>query len=448
MELLILLSMLGLGGVVSLTNDDSSDEQETDSDNIEAQEAPSLGANAIELVDSEDNAINVNHSTRSSDTEYHIDADRWVYDIETGRGNDTVVADATTPGRIFLGDGDDQAWGGEGRDVLRGEAGDDDLYGRGGHDTLIDREGENYLHGGDGNDFLASNSGSTMIGGDGDDTFVLTLSTDAQAPLQILDFSPDEDQIQSINLHVSDGETFDLAAVAREDGDGTDLMFDGRVLAEIFGASEDDLAEVDVRVVVESGEYTDDDTGRVITSDFDTTSTIYAEGGDDTVSGSSGDVIYGGDGDDLIRVSGQLTADTASASDMSTASGGAGDDMILSSNGNILTGGEGEDIFGLSLSQYNGNGTGSAFDLTETIITDFNPDEDTLYIEGAFISQAGGTLDDVEATMAIEVWENGEGADVLAGDEVIARVTGGQTLTVQDLHIAEISLENEFFGAH
>ena len=100
------------------------------------------------------------------------------------------------------------------------------------------------------------------------------------------------------------------------------------------------------------------------------------------------------------------------------------------------------------MSQYSGGGTESGFDLTESIITDFNPAQDVIYIEGSFISQAGGTVEEPEETMSVQVWPDGLGADILAGDEVIARVTGGQTLLVEDLVIAENGLETELLGWH
>jgi Ca2+-binding RTX toxin-like protein len=369
------------------------------------------------------------------------------YDIETGRGDDTLVVDGSVLGTVFLGDGDDAAWGGDLRDVMRGEGGDDSLYGGGGDDVLVDTEGENILFGGEGDDFIRGSSGSTLVGGEGADEFELTLSSNAENPLQVLDYDPETDLLSGIHLLVSDGDTYDVTAVAREAGDGANLMFGDRVLAEVFGASVDDLMDIPVRISLDGGAFTDDETGHLIDGDYFSPETISAGGGDDTVSGGPGDLVDAGDGNDQVAVHGQFSQDVSNPSDMSTVQGGLGDDIILSSNGNELAGGEGADIFGLSLTQYNAAGTGAGFDLTESVITDFNPAEDVIYIESGFITQEGGRADEPEATLSIEVWTDGLGADILAGDQVIARVTGGQSLRVADLMIAQ-SLESSLLGSH
>lgn len=370
------------------------------------------------------------------------------YEVRTGSGDDTLVMEGDIFGKAVLGGGDDAVWGSEGRDLLYGGAGDDRLFGGQGDDSLYDIEGENTLYGGDGDDFILASSGSTIVGGNGADTFSLYLSTNVDNPLQVLDYDPGVDQLDGIRLHVADGDNYDLTAVAREDGAGTDLIFDGRVIAEVYGASVDDLAEVSFDIIVDGGTYTDDDTGHVIRSDYYQPETIFGGGGDDTIHGGPGDQLDAGDGNDIIFAHGQLSLGTSNPVDMSTVYGGSGDDIILSSDGNVMTGGDGADIFGLSSSHYSGGATSSGFDLTESIITDFDPAQDVIYLEGGFIQQAGGTPDDLATTLSIQVWSSGEGADILAGAEVIARVTGGQTLRVEDLVIAENGLGTELLGYH
>ena len=279
-------------------------------------------------------------------------------------------------------------------------------------------------------------------------TYDLTLSTGAENPPRLLDYGPDTARLRGINLFVSDGDTYDVNFVARETGDGVDVRFGDSVVAEVFGASVDDLINIPVTIFVDGGTFTDDNTGRIIRSNFDLPETISASGGDDWIYGGPGDLLDAGDGNDVVFAFGQFSQEVPNPSAMSTVQGGSGDDIILSNSGNVLTGGDGADIFGLSLSQYNGAGTGSGFDLTEAIITDFDPTLDTIFIEGSFITQAGGTLEDSEATMSIQVWSNGLGADILAGDEIIARVHGGQTLRVEDLMIAGHGLEEELLGHH
>lgn len=453
MEMLLLL-LLGLGmfGVIMDGDDPESESgQDVEPDpadptnpeettDLLAPEPPTLGESAFRITDT---VGSVDDSTRTEGGAYHVTDN--AYDVTTGSGEDILVIEGDIFGTAFLGDGDDAAWGGEARDVLRGEAGNDSLFGGDGHDSLIDVEGENSIYGGDGDDFIRASNGSTIVGGDGADSFSLYLSTSAESPLRVLDYDPEMDQLDDIRLYVSDGDIYDVTAVAREDGNGADLMFGDRVLAEVFGASVDDLIDIPISIDVDGGVFTDDDAAHTIRTNFGLPETISAGDGDDTIYGGPGDLLDAGDGNDLIFAHSQFVSNP---SDMSTVQGGLGDDVILSSNGNVLTGGDGADIFGLSLTQYNGAGTGSGFDLTESIINDFNPAQDIIYIEGAFILQAGGTVEEPEETISVQVWSDGLGADILAGDEVIARVTGGQTLRVEDLVIAEGGLETEILGYH
>lgn len=464
MGMLALLSLLGLGLFAGLLDsDDAGSEQNAEPEDTEPEvtasegtepevtepdlfdlshpEPPTLDGTVFEVTDA---VGKVNDSGHTEGGAYRVT--QQLYSIKTGSGDDTLVVDGDIRGSAYLGDGDDAAWGDEGRDFLRGEAGNDSLFGGGGNDGLYDIEGENSLYGGDGDDFIRGSSGSTIVGGDGADTFDLYLSTAAENPLRLLDYDPEMDELAGIRLHVSDGDVYDLTAVAREDGEGTDLIFDGRVLAEVFGASVDDLIDIPFTIELDGGTYTDDDAGHQINSSFKLPETISAGGGDDSIFGGPGDLIDGGDGNDLIFARGQLTQDVSDSNAMSTIQGGSGDDTILSTNANVLTGGDGADIFGLSASRYYAVDPGSGFDLPETIITDFNPAEDVIYIERGFITQAGGTLDEIAATVSIQVWSNGEGADILAGDEVIARVAGGQTLRVEDLVIPETVLETAILG--
>jgi len=455
MGMMVLLSLLGLGLFAGLLDGDDAEPEDTESEaaapegtepeffDLSPPEPPTLDGTVFDITES---VGQIDDGTRTEGGAYRVTDN--AYEVTGGSGDDTIVVEGDIFGRAFLGDGDDAVWGDEGRDILHGEAGNDSLFGGDGDDTLIDIEGENSLYGGDGDDFIRASSESTIVGGDGADTFHLNLSTDAESPLRLLDYDPEMDGSIEIRLLVSDGDAFDLTAVAREDGDGTDLMFNDRVLAEIYGASVDDLVDIPVSIETDGGTYTDDDADHSIISNFVLPETISAGGGDDVIYGGPGDMVDAGDGNDLIFASGQFAQDIQDPADMSTIQGGSGDDTILSTNGNVLAGGDGADIFGLSGSQYNAAGTGSGFDLTESIITDFDPAQDVIYIEGGLITQEGGTEDDLAATLSIQVWSNNDGADILAGEEVIARVTGGQTLRIEDLMIAANGLEAEILGFH
>ncbi|WP_299672063.1 Ig-like domain-containing protein [uncultured Roseobacter sp.] len=76
-----------------------------------------------------------------------------IENVETGRGNDTILGDALA--NSFLGNnGNDSLVGGDGNDTLDGEDGDDTHEGGLGDDLLIGNLGADYFDGGEGNDTL------------------------------------------------------------------------------------------------------------------------------------------------------------------------------------------------------------------------------------------------------------------------------------------------------
>ncbi|MHB1124547.1 MAG: calcium-binding protein [Ramlibacter sp.] len=78
--------------------------------------------------------------------------------LDGGGANDTVLA----------GTGNDSLLGGEGDDWLQGDAGNDLLDGGAGHDTL---------RGGDGDDTLVGSASDVLVGGAGNDTYIVDLSS-------------------------------------------------------------------------------------------------------------------------------------------------------------------------------------------------------------------------------------------------------------------------------
>lgn len=452
---LLLLSMLGLGVFAGLMDVVDQNEQQDAQDQDPAPAPPestpdliapeplNIGENAVKVTNE---TGPVNDSGQNIGRAYNVTDN--AYNIQTGDGDDTLVFDDNVSGSALLGDGNDTAWGGEGRDAIRGEAGDDSLYGGGGGDTLIDIEGNNIIFGGDGDDFLRASNGSTMVGGSGADSFDLYLNANSDEPLRVLDFDPETDQIKGIRFSVTGTDDYDLSVVVRDDGDGVNVVSHNRVLAEVFGASVDDFKDIPVQIHLNGGTFTDDDGSHFINGSFNLSETIHGRSGDDFIIAGPGDVIDAGDGNDVILTHGQFASDIPNPTAMSTVSGGAGDDIIISTNGNVLSGGEGADRFALSLSQYSGGGTESGFNLTASVITDFDPAQDVIHIESGFIEQAGGNEEEPEKTLSIQPWSDGAGADILAGKEVIARVTGGQTLRVEDLVISVNGHETDLLGWH
>ncbi len=106
--------------------------------------------------------------------------------ISGGAGNDVI--DAGNGNNIVDGaDGNDYIAAGDGNDILSGGAGDDTVFGGDGDDVLTGGAGSDYVEGQgasfgnetvDGNIYLAT-SDDFLIGGDGNDTFVITTEENA-----------------------------------------------------------------------------------------------------------------------------------------------------------------------------------------------------------------------------------------------------------------------------
>ncbi len=202
--------------------------------------------------------------------------------VAVPQGDTATVLDAADFATAFGG-----FFGGEGADVLSGQAATDDaIWGEGGDDSLSGGDGVDWLEGGLGNDCLFGGDladvlfggpGSDWLdGGDGWDTlYAADLSTpETEAP---------EDRNRLIG------------------GAGRDMLFGGAGLDTLGGDDGDDL--------------------------------LWADAGADSLSGGAGDdIAYGGAGTD--------TLDGGDGAD--TQFGGAG--------GDLMTGGAGADLFVIDLS--------------------------------------------------------------------------------------------------
>lgn len=155
---------------------------------------------------------------------------------------------------------------------------------------------------------------------------------------------------------------------------------------------------------------------------------------DDLPSGGGDDLLSGGEGDDLLR--GRAGFDTLrggagddmlfdrgngedGAPEPSRIRGGAGDDTLSFDGGSTVSGNEGDDWF--TFSDVLG-------DDNVTFIRDFNAARDTLTID-IEVDTADG------AELRLETWDDGEGADLFYGDDLIAEIRGGQDLDVEDVEL-------------
>ena len=254
-----------------------------------------------------------------------------------GAGNDTVFggggddffddASGTPAGTgnnlIFGGAGNDFSWdasgndtfyGGDGNDVYNGDSGGDDhLFGDGGNDTL---------YGGAGNDTLNSGLGNdSVFGGAGQD--IVTVSDDHG--VDTIDGGADYDQIVFATPTSSAGVTVTWTG----SGAGS-YAFNGTAGSGVFTGIE------------QSSGTSFADTYNASADTAGTT--VYALGGNDTLTGGSGaDRLFGGDGNDsLSGGGGGDTLEGEAGND--TLSGGSGADRLLGGDGNdSLSGDDGND---------------------------------------------------------------------------------------------------------
>ncbi len=182
--------------------------------------------------------------------------------IDMDAGNDNVHAGGGDDS-VFSGDGDDHLQGGFGNDTLDGEAGQDLLEGGDGDDQLFGGTGDDTLDGGAGNDQLNGNGGADAAhGGAGHDTYHVDHAGDSTVELA----GGGTDTVRaSIN-------SWTLAANVEN------LVFAGLGGAVFVG---NDLANSI------TGGFSDD--------------RIFAEAGNDLVTGGNGDdFLNGGGGADVL----------------------------------------------------------------------------------------------------------------------------------------------------
>ena len=184
--------------------------------------------------------------------------------INGGDGNDSIFAGS---GNGYLNNFDNSH---SGSDDLNGGAGDDYIVAEGGgYDTFNDGsfpvEVKRVLHvdrldGGEGNDTLIATNGGILTGGEGEDVFAINQNMRyvdnasyfgddlTPEPIVITDFNPDEDVI--VVGYLGDfsgfsGPSSDQVTVeARADGQGSDILISGTVIATVIGANELSFADL------------------------------------------------------------------------------------------------------------------------------------------------------------------------------------------------------------
>ena len=299
-----------------------------------------------------------------------------------------------TPGDDFIfgyaeGDPTDTAGdnlnGQDGSDTVYGGKGDDTLHGNGGNDILYGGNGADFLYGDDGDDTLVGNDdpfafeSDTLSGGAGNDTIMGELS-------DIIDGGPGNDALYAVNSY---GWSFDLGAASIE------------IMVSAFG----------------------DDTLNAAT--LGTGAVIDASGGNDTVTGSAfndylwagvgNDYLYGGGGDDVLF--GDLGADHLF--------GEGGNDTIYFDGDDGFDGGDGTDVL------YITGGTGQNLNLTQTSIewvSDYVGGMDNIDAaasSAAITVFAGNGFDTVKGGSGDDYLWGQDGADTLTGNAGADNLIGG-----------------------
>jgi Ca2+-binding RTX toxin-like protein len=298
--------------------------------------------------------------------------------------------------------GDDDVWGGDGNDTIRGLGGNDDLFGDDGRDKVYGGAGNDWIEGGKGNDDLFGGDNNDFLWGDeGDDEL----------------YGEDDDDYL-------DG------------GAGADLLDggDGRDIAAYYGSEEGVHVSLSPFLLIGGGNSGGDAEGDILVNIEDLAGSRYddelygndqanllwgMEGNDVINGGGGGDEIDGGDGIDTLSYEGSaegvtvsLLADTASGGD---AQGDTLDNieiLIGSAHGDTLSGDDGDNAL---------NGLGG---------------ENTLYGYGGEDGLWGGEDDDrlyggddadvLKGFGGNDVLDGGDGADAMWGG------TGNDTYMVDD----------------
>jgi len=268
-----------------------------------------------------------------------------------GDGDDRVQGN-TAANAVFLGGGNDEAWGSVGFDWIEGGAGSDNLWGGDQADNLFGQDGNDVLYGEDGNDRLFGGVGNDRLlgsagddvgwGEDGNDTMEAGAGNDRF-------YGGNGDDI----VDGQDGDD-DLGGGTGEDilsgGSGSDTIFGDAGFDELHGDGGNDVLRGGAQADNIFGGAGDD----TLHGDDGFDRLFGGDGNDELRGGTGPDSLFGEDGDDSLfggtdadRLLGGVGNDTlAGDAGDDTLEGGAGFDRLEGGGGNdILTGNFNADTF-------------------------------------------------------------------------------------------------------
>ncbi|MEN8657857.1 MAG: calcium-binding protein, partial [Marivita sp.] len=282
--------------------------------------------------------------------------------VDGTAGNDNITWGYVDGDGDSISNTNDFVLAGDGNDFIDTADGDDEIYGELGNDTILGGNQNDTLFGGDGADSIVGGNGNDSIsGGDGDDHIQSGAGFDTlfgDAGLDVIAVSDDHD-----TNSVDGGTGYDqLVFATPTSNSGVNVVWTG-----------DGTGTYDFKTTASEGRFTgiEQSSGTIYADTFDASAdtagvNVYAQAGDDTVTGGSGadrvfgedgnDTFWGGDGSDtLFGGAGNdyglgQTGDDSFVGDTGadTLSGDAGNDTLDGGADNDeLTGGSGSDnIFG------------------------------------------------------------------------------------------------------
>jgi Ca2+-binding RTX toxin-like protein len=408
--------------------------------------------------------VNLSGGTASNDGESGSDTISNVENVTGSAFADSIQGD--TAANILRG--------GAGRDYVRGWNGNDTLYGDGDEDLVAGDGGDDVIYGGDGDDKSIWSGGvkiynGGLLGGDGNDIIYGEAGADqmwGEAGTDLLYGGTENDVAEGGAgddvIHGDDGDDIlygdDKDSTSAFAGAGADVMYAGNGADVVSGGAGNDT------VYGGSGADTlwgtagsdtihGDDGNDVIYGDFnhagtvnDAADTIYGGAGADVVnSGGGNDTVYGGDDNDTLYASdgndtvyGDAGVDTIyGGNGADTLRGGAGVDTLQGQNDNdVLYAGEGADYL------YGGSGT-NTFRVHETagqdndmaFVQDWNAGTINVIDISDLLSGYDAGTDDLSDFVTIAVGSNTtiqvdrDGTGSTYGLDSVLRLTGITTLS-------------------
>jgi Ca2+-binding RTX toxin-like protein len=343
------------------------------------------------------------------------------YTIHSGAGNDVLTAGTALSVKFYGNGGSDRLTGGLGNDTLDGGAGNDVLVGGDGNDAITDNAGGNTINAGNGNDAVnleitAGTAANSIQLGTGNDAVRINYSGGSTAG----------------TFTVDGGTGTDIASVSRSQTT-KNLTF---VLSPNAVLTNGDVTLKNVEAVqMWSGSGADNLTGGALSDLFHGGSgndTLKSLAGNDILYGGAGvDLLEGGDGNDIL----QATYSTQFDAHADKLYGGAGDDQLRINHGDFADGGTGSDRIYVDLSN---QATGVSFTFTNgtvvvNSVTKFTAAESLeFYGTSGNDTVTAGTLNDVLVGNAgSDTLRGGGGNDSLydgAGNDKLYGDAGNDTL--------------------